>query len=304
MRGTGLKGSYAPAGKRIENSDFLNCSMNSVTPEYFETMGMHLIAGRGFIDSDKKAEKPRKIVVNQALVRRFFPNEDPIGKLIGIGMADEVAGPNEEIVGVVSDARYRSLREEIHPTLYRPLSELFEYVILHVRTTQRPETLITPVREILRSLDPELPFVEIHTLRQEVEATLWQERLLAWLSSIFGMIAILLASIGLYGALDYTVKARTKEIGVRTALGADPARIVRLLGGETLLLVAAGIALGLAAHTAAAAGLRQVLYGVEPSNPYAIGSALLIVVAAAVLAVLPPLLRAIRIAPASALRQE
>jgi ABC-type antimicrobial peptide transport system permease subunit len=153
-------------------------------------------------------------------------------------------------------------------------------------------------------LDPELPFVEVHTLRQEVETSLWQERLLAALSAIFGAIAVLLASIGLYGALDYAVKARTREIGVRAALGAEPARIVRLLGGETLLLVAAGIALGLAAHAAAATWLRQVLYEVQPSNPFAIGSALLLVVIAAGLAMLPPVLRAIRIDPASALRQE
>jgi len=304
MRGTGVKGSYARSGERIRPEDFLNCSSNSVTPGYFETMGMRFVSGRDFTSFDNVEEKPRKVIVNQALVRRFFPHEDPIGRFIGIGMNDRVAGPDMEVIGVVSNARYRSLREEIHPTVYSVIGEFEHGFILHLRTSQQPQALMAPVRDILRSLDPELPFVEIHTLRQEVESTLWQERLLAWLSSIFGMIAILLASIGLYGALDYTVKARTKEIGVRTALGAEPARIVRLLGGETLLLVAAGIALGLAAHAAAAAGLRQVLYGVEPSNSYAIGSALLLVVAAAVLAALPPLLRAIRIAPASALRQE
>jgi ABC-type antimicrobial peptide transport system permease subunit len=210
-----------------------------------------------------------------------------------------------EIIGVVSDARYRSLREESHPAVYNPFVREFEYgFVLQLRTHQHPEAVLEPVRNILRSLDPELPFVEVHTLRQEVETSLWQERLLAALSSIVGAIAVLLASIGLYGALDYAVKARTREIGVRAALGAEPARIIRLLGGEILLLVAAGIAVGLAAHAAAATWLRQVLYDVQPSNPFAIGSALLLVVIAAGLATLPPVLRAIRIDPASALRQE
>jgi hypothetical protein len=279
--------------------------MNSVMPGYFETTGIRLVAGRDFTPFDRNEEKPRKVIVSQALVRRFFPNREAIGGLLGNGWPDGVAGPDMEIIGVVSDARYRSLREEIHPTVYNPFVGDFEYgFVLHLRTTQQPQTLIAPVRAILRSLDPELPFVEIHTLRQEVDASLWQERLLAALSSIFGGIAILIASIGLYGALDYAVKARTREIGVRTALGAEPARIVRLLGGETLLLVVGGIALGLAAHAAAAAWLRQVLYEVQPSNPYAIGAALLLVLVAAVLAALPPVLRAVRIDPASALRQE
>jgi len=305
MRGTGMKGTFAPAGEPISGADFLNCSINVVTPGYFETVGMRLITGRDFTRFDKDEEKPRKVIVNQALVRRFFPNEDPIDRLLGIGTPDSVAAPSMEIIGVVSDAKYRSLREEIHPAVYNPFVREFEYgFVLHLRTHQHPEAVIEPVRNILRSLDPELPFVEVHTLRHEVEASLWQERLLAALSSIFGAIAVLLASIGLYGALDYAVKARTREIGVRAALGAEPARIVRLLGGETLLLVGAGIALGLAAHAAAAAWLRQVLYDVQPSNPFAIGSALLLVVVAAGLAMLPPVLRAVRIDPASALRQE
>jgi ABC-type antimicrobial peptide transport system permease subunit len=160
------------------------------------------------------------------------------------------------------------------------------------------------VTEILRSLDPELPFVEVHTLRQEVETSLWQERLLAALSSLFAAIALVLASIGLYGALDYAVRTRTREIGIRAALGAEPARIARLLWRETMVLVSAGATLGLAAHAALGGRIHALLYGVEPSDPAALGTALVFATAAAVLASLPPVWRAIRTDPAAALRLE
>lgn len=305
MRGTGMKGSFTRAGESIGQEDFLNSSVNSVMPGYFETMGMRLVAGRDFATPEPNEHEPKKAIVNQAFVRLLYPDEDPIGKRFGVGRADTIASPNFEIVGVVSDAKYRSLREEIHPTVYSYMDGGSRFgFTLYVRTHQRPEGLIGPVRNILQSLDPELPFVEVHTLRQEVEASLWQERLLAGLSSIFGVIAILLVSIGLYGALDCAVKARTREIGVRSALGAEPARIARLLCGEVLVLVAVGVVLGLAVHTVAAQWLSKALYGVQPSDPLALSSALVLIATAAFLASLPPILQAIRIDPASALRQE
>ena len=305
MRGTGMKTSAAPAGQTIGKQDFLNCSTNAVTPGYFETEGIQLIAGRDFTPFDRADEKPRKVIVNQALARRFFPGQDPIGRLIGIGMPNSVAPRDREIIGVVTDAKYRSLREAIQPIVYGPMVSDFEDgFVLHLRTRGDPQAVIRPVREALHSLDPQLPFVEVHTLHEEVETSLWQERLLAALASIFGAIAALLAAIGLYGALDYAVKARTREIGVRVALGATPGRVARLLWGEVLVLAAGGMALGLAAHAASADSLRRVLYEVRPWNPAALGAALLLVAAAVLLASLPPILRAIRIAPSEALRQE
>src|SRR6202035_4250682 len=205
----------------------------------------------------------RKVIVNQMFARRYFPGRSPIGGRFGFAGAGGVARADNEIMGVVSDAKYRSRREPIPPTVYNPVVDGFEYgVILHVRTPQRPEAMIAPVRQILRSLDPELPFIEVRTLREEVEASLWQERLLAVLAIIFGGIAAQLASIGLYGALDYAVRSRTREIGVRMALGAQPARIVGMLSREVLLLVASGIALGLCAYAAVAVWIRLVLFEV------------------------------------------
>jgi hypothetical protein len=133
----------------------------------------------------------------------------------------------------VSDAKYRSLREPIPPTVYSPVVSGFDGdFILHLRTRGDPAAAIAPVREALRRLAPGLPFVEVRTLREEVETSLWQERLLAWLSALFGGFAALLAGIGLYGALDFAVKARRREVGVRVALGATPSRVVRLLSRD------------------------------------------------------------------------
>jgi ABC-type antimicrobial peptide transport system permease subunit len=164
--------------------------------------------------------------------------------------------------------------------------------------------MIAPVREALRSLDPEMPIVEVRTLREEVEASLWQERLLAWLSTIFGAIAALLASIGLYGTLDYAVKCRTREIGVRMALGARPVRIASLLSGEVLLLTGSGVAVGLCAYAAAAVWVRHVLYDVRSWEPMVVVSVVVLVGLVAAIAAAPATLRAVRIDPARALRAE
>lgn len=305
MRGTGVKATLAPAGTRIQASDFLNSSLNSVTPGYFECMGMRMLAGRDFNWFDRNQTTPGKAIVNQTFASRFFPGRSPIGERYGTPGAGNVARSGSEIIGVVSDAKYRSLREPIPPTAYGPVIDGFDSVfILHVRTSQRPETMIAPVRKVLRSLDPELPFIEVRTLREEVESSLWQERLLAALSMIFGAIAVLVASLGLYGALDYAVKSRTREIGVRVAVGAEPTRIIRLLGREVLLLVSCGAVLGLCAYAGAAVWIRRALYQVPVWDPVAIATVLVAIGVVAAIAVAPAIYRAVRIDPSSALRAE
>jgi predicted permease len=306
MRGTGMKATLGAAGSRIKATDFLNSSMNQVTPGYFETMGMRLITGRVFTWFDQEqGTPPRLVIVNQAFARYFFPGQNPIGRRFGFPGPGGVATGDNEIVGVVSDAKYRSLREPIPPTVYAPRVDGFDSAfILHVRTSQKPEALIAPVRELLHSLDPEMPIIETRTLRQEVDASLWQERLLAALSTIFGAIAALLASIGLYGALDYAVKSRTREIGVRSALGAQPARIVSLFSREASVLTAGGVILGLCAYAAASVYLRRVLYDIRPWEFSVVVAVVFLVALIAVLAVAPAVWRATRIDPATALRAE
>jgi predicted permease len=305
MRGTGMKTTLGAAGTRINATDFLNCSVNAVTPNYFGAMGIHVLAGRDYNWFDRAGRVPRGEIVNQTFARHFFPGRNPIGARFGGAGPGGVAKAEGEIIGVVSDAKYRSLREPVPPTVYSPAPDGFDSeFILHVRTQQRPESMIAPVRAILRSLDPEMPIVEVRTLREEVEASLWQERLLAWLSTIFGGIAALLVSIGLYGALDYAVKCRTREIGVRMALGARPVRIASLLSGEVLLLTGSGVAVGLCAYAAAAVWIRTVLYDLHSWEPLVVVSVVVLVGLVAAIAAAPATLRAVRIDPARALRAE
>jgi predicted lysophospholipase L1 biosynthesis ABC-type transport system permease subunit len=240
---------------------------------------------------------PQKAIVDLAFVGHFFPGQNALGRLFGAPGRDRLGAAQNQIVGVVSDAKYRSLREPVPPTVYSPVVEGFDAsFILHLRTRSDPAAAIAPVRETLRRLAPDLPFVEVRTL--------WQERLLAWLSALFGGFAAVLAGIGLYGALDFAVKARRREVGVRVALGASPLRVVRLLSRETLLLVAAGALSGIAVYAVAARWIRQALYDVVPSDPKALGSALFFIAVVAWLAIAFPLWRAARVDPASALRQE
>lgn len=305
MRGTGVKATFGAAGLPISRNDFLNSSINQITPGYFDAMGMRILLGRDFTWFEDSKLKPQKVIVNDAFVRRFFPGQNALGKLFGYRGPDGLAMPQEQVIGVVSDAKYRSLREPIPPTVYGAVVNGFDSeFILHLRAAGSPASLIAPVREVMRSLDPELPFIEVSTLRDEVEASLWQERLLAWLSSIFSCFAALLAGLGLYGALDFAVRGRTREVGVRVALGAGPLRVVRLLSRETTLLVVMGAATGIAFYIASARWIRQVLYGVASTDPKALAAAVLFVLAVALLAVAPPILRALRIDPASALRHE
>lgn len=305
MRGTGVKATFGPEGAHIQASDFLNSSLNGVSPGYFESMGMRMLAGRDFNGFDRNRTTPGKAIVNQAFASQFFPGRNPIGQRYGAPGAGGIARGDSEIIGVVSDARYRSLREPIPPTVYGPVVNGFDSsFVLHVRTGRYPEAMIEPVRAVLRSLDPELPFIEVRTLREEVEASLWQERLLAGLSSIFGGIALLVASLGLYGTLDYAVKSRTREIGVRVAVGAASLRIIRLLGREVLLVVLCGAALGLCAYAGAALWIRHALYQVSTWDLVGIAFALVTVAVVAAIAVAPAIYRAVRIDPASALRAE
>jgi predicted permease len=303
MRGRGIAMTVAPVGQRPSTADFLNTNLNVVSPEYFSTMGMRLMAGRDFTGADDPEAKPRKVVVNQAFVRRFFPNAEPLGQRFGAGPPQRVVDPMFEIIGVVSDAKYRSMREPMMPTVYHGSYEFGSFV-LHVRTRGRPESIVQSVRQALAALDPAVPFVEISTLAEEVDASTAGERLTAVLASIFGTIAALLTAVGLYGLLAYVVTQRRREIGIRMALGARTADIGVLVGRQAVAMVAGGLALGLGASAAAAQWMRSLLYGVAPSDPTSLAAAAVFVALVAAVAIAIPVARATHIEPAAALRQE
>jgi len=302
MRGSGIKMTVVPQGRRATPADFLNTSANSVTPGYFETMGMRLLGGRDLTPADEPVKKTTtKVVVNQAFAAKLFSGFDPVGHRFG-----NASSPNGyEIVGVVSDSKYRSLREPMTPTFYevwwdgetRPLQ-------LEVRARVRPQSIIQPVRQVLAALDPVLPFTEIEVMSDEVHASAAGERLTAALASLFGALAALLAAIGIYGLLAYAVAQRRREIGIRMALGARPLDIGEMIGRQALTMVAVGVALGLLATLFAAPLIRSLLYAVAPSDPLSLTLAALFVVMVSAVATAIPLGRAARIEPAVALRQE
>ena len=307
MREHGESATVAPEGQRITRADFLNSNLNHVSPGFFATMGMHILTGRDFIASDTTAPKstqPEMAVINQTFSQQFFPNTDPVGKQFGFaaGMLG-VADGRFEIVGVVSDAKYRSLREPIKPMFYTLQADADQFV-MYVRTRMRPESIIEPVRKVLASLDPSIPFLEVHTLAEEVDNTTAGDRLTAALSSLFGFIAALLAGAGIYGLLAYVVTERRREIGIRMALGAQPAQIGELIARQTLSMTAVGVTLGLGGALMAGPGIRSLLYGISPQDPRSLIPAVALVSLTTALATIIPALRATRVDPMVALRYE
>ena len=296
MRGSGIKTTIAIEGQTAAPGDFLNASLNAAGPDYFETLGIPILAGRTLVESDRGVKPPR-VVVNQAFVRRFFPAIDPLGKRFG-----NSANTPYEIIGVVGDAKYRSLREPVPPTFYT--ADVNSSFVLHVRTRMRPESMEQPVRQTLAALDPALPFIEVHTMAEEVDASAAPERLTAGLASVFGLMAALLAAVGIYGLLAYAVAQRKREIGIRMALGAQPSAIGRLIGGQALWMAAIGAALGLAAALPAARWIRALLFNVPPSDALSLGGAVAFVLLVSLAAALIPATRAARVDPASALRDD
>jgi predicted permease len=301
MRGSGFKTTVALAGQTLTASDFLNTSTNTVTLDYFDSMGMRIVRGRGFRSSDIGAAKPAPTIVNETFVRRFCSHADPLGQLFGNGTMGPIT-PSRVIVGVVSDAKYRGLREPMTPTFYSAGDDGCS--VLCVRTNGAPQAVIEPVRKALAALDPALPLTEIHTLAEEVDSSIAPERMTATLGALFGAFAALLAATGIYGLLAFTVEQRRREIGIRMALGARPAQIGSLLGRQTAILVGFGLATGLAAAFGLAGSLRALLYGVSPGDPLSMAVAAGLISAVAAAATVIPARRATRLHPTSALRDE
>lgn len=305
LRGAGMRMSITPiAGKRSAQED-LNSDSNVVTPGYFETLGMRLIAGRVFTDRDLAAHVPAPVVVNETFARTFFPGKNAVGRYFDWAN-DGALTPRFEIAGIVADAKYRSLREAAFPALFTCLRTPDDFppapFQLLVRTFGEPKPIVASVEQILHRIDPDLPFREIHTLSEDIDASLWAEHTLARLGLLFAALATLLAAIGLFGLLSYIVVERSKEIGVRMALGARRGDIVEVAALPTLKLVAVGIGLGLAGSAGTAVLLRSLLFAVLPWNveTQVATAAILMICAAA--ATFGPLARAVRLDPSEALR--
>ncbi|HKQ73673.1 MAG TPA: ABC transporter permease [Blastocatellia bacterium] len=275
---------------------------NKVGPDFFAAMGIPLLEGRVFGPQDTDRSQ-QVAVISETMARRFFPNGSPLGKRFGRG------GPENsgqfEVIGVVKDAKYESLTEEWRPIAYYPYSQSIEALGAFVaRYSGSPESVTPQVRRAVSEVDRNLPIDEVISLSEHVGRSLVQQRLVARLASFFSALALLLACVGLYGVLSYSVARRTNEIGIRMALGAQRGDVLWLAMREALTLVVAGVVIGLLASMAATQTFSTFLFGLEPNDPLTIVGATLLLIALAALASYLPARRAARISPMAAVREE
>jgi putative ABC transport system permease protein len=277
---------------------------SSVRPGFFETLGIPLVTGRDFSAADDR-RTAGVAVINQTGARRFWPDEDAVGKRLRVA-GDGGAGQQVEIIGIVRDSKYDELVEDPRPFLYFPLLQQTEVGPLTViaRADVPPDRLAPILRDALRSLDPALPVVRVATIRQLIAARVDKNRAAAALLGSFGTLALVLAALGLYGVMAYAIAQRSREIGVRVALGASPRDVHRLFVGQGLRRVAAGLTLGVVLSGLVAGFLSPFLFGVTLMDLPTFASAIVLLLGVAVLASLIPAWRATRADPALALRRD
>ncbi|HKN76503.1 MAG TPA: ABC transporter permease [Candidatus Acidoferrum sp.] len=290
--------------KSFTDMESLSLSVN-VSPGYFGTLRMQFVAGRDFNGGDT-ANSPMVAIIDQTAARRFFPGLDPVGRTFWIDGVAGQPGPPIEVVGVVRNAKYVSLREEIHPTVFFPATQAPDLLVadaLELRTALRPTALISAVQAAVASVSPAIT-LEFHTLAQQVSDSMVQERLLAQLSGFFGFLALLLALIGLYGTVSYLVAQRQREFGIRMALGAEPGSILRLIMRDVFSVVAVGLLAGIAISVAATRLLQQLLFRIGPRDTVTLVMAVATLFIVALVAGYFPGRRATKINPMEALRDE
>ena len=272
-----------------------------VTPNWFRTMGIPQIAGRDFTDADRE-DSTQVAVISESLAARSFPGEDPIGKRIRVRIKQD-GGVVYEIVGIVGDIKMTSLEAAAGPAVYVPHRQLaIGLMTFVVRTDLEPKSLIGGVSAAVRSLDPELPLADVKTMEEVVDATIARPRVIAGLLTAFAVIALLLAGVGVYGVMAYSVAERTHEIGVRMALGATRESVMSLVVGQAERLVLTGIGIGLIGAVALTRVLASLLYETDARDPWTLGAMALVLISVALAAAVIPALRGTRITPTQALR--
>lgn len=293
-------------GYTAKEGEDMDSRIMSAGAGYFRTLGTPLITGREFDDRDRQGA-PKVAVVNQAFVKRFFGDRDPTGLHMAVGAGGKL---DITIVGVVSDVRNSSLREAAKPTYYVPFEQSFDGMkrarrgAFYVRASSGFEALPAAMRSVVAGVDRSLPVFGVATMDNVVRESIFADRLMAGLSTSFGLLALILTAVGLYGVIAYLVTRRTTEIGVRMALGATRRDVVKLILSEIGVVVGAGVVAGIAGAAAAGRGLETQLFGLSGFDPWVFGGAPILLAVVAVLAAAAPSIRAARIEPLTALRHE
>ncbi len=308
-----IEGRPAPSAQ-----DHNNSSWDRVSPHFFETIGQPVVRGRGITDQDTATSR-QVAVVNQTFVKKFFPNQDPIGR--HFGTFDQKYAESYEIVGVIADAKYTDVRGAVRSMYFRPLSQLNAALMndpdakfaesrslfinsITVRFAGNPQDLESMARRTLANINPDLTIYNFQSLDYQVADNFTQERLLARLAMLFGILALVLASVGLYGLTAYSVARRTSEIGVRMAMGADRRNVLGLVMRGALLQIAIGLAIGIPVALLGGHLMSSQLYGVSKYDPFTLASAVVVLAACAAIAGFVPARRASSIEPMNALRTE
>ncbi len=284
--------------------EWIDPHMNYISPGYFKTLDVPILNGRDFRTTDGDGA-PKVAIINEKFSRKYFADGNAIGRHIGMG-GDPGTKLDIEVIGIVRDSKYESMRDEMPLEVFVPYTQVnfVNGMSAYIRTAREPEQIFSVVNRTVSGLDANLPVYRMKTLEKQLENSLVTERLVASLSSAFGLLATLLAAIGLYGVMAYTVARRTREIGIRMALGAAGGHVIWLVMREVLVLVAVGIGIGLPVAYGLTRLVETQLYGIEPNDPLSIVLATLGIAFVALMAGYVPARRATRVDPILALRWE
>jgi predicted permease len=287
-------GCFRPVGATRQRSTL----MNAVGTNFFETFGIPILSGRSLTLHDDR-HGPKVAVINETLARAFFPKGNALGQTI-----ESCDGKPQliQVVGISRNTKYASVRDDVPATIYLPYTQADDigWMTFEVKTAASLASVVPKIRAVVKAVDPDLPVLNVRTQTEQIDATLSEERGFATLTTCFGLLALLLASVGIYGIMAYTVSRRTNEIGIRMALGAEALTVLKMVLVETSLLTCIGIAAGLAA----ARVLTSMLFGVTPTDPATFCAAAALLLLVALLSALVPAWRAARVEPMTALRHE